>query len=421
MQHTHASWSELMANEPGNLSDLEGPSKTEWDRYVSQSILKAINDSGTTQLLPEADDSITSPPVAVDWSGFPVRIQTCLDGSLRKTLPFLDWQLGSIDSGRPIGHEEYLEWRVVRNGAGKITRIEFTTEIREYWEILAKYHPTRCLRLLGRFAGQGTASFADVYGDDPEQMTPEERETAFRNNMFAIGNTPPKSPYNNGRRSIAFMAKNVNTLNAAIKLASFAAFPYQAVESNGTIRSITGSEAIAYTNQNALDCRNSDPTIVASVIDQAVAGKLVVLDSTPGIYILDVQHEKILLPDRSGSIPRDWFEFQRGSRDGVERSQRLVFEVPPSQGFTISDLIDEEIDEPIAFGGQIARKITVGLYVRVSASGAVSAPPRNINVSDLPSNRCQCDSVKSAYRNYENINQILSPTVITPPTGRAGA
>jgi len=421
MHHTLANCQEVMANEPGNLSDLEGPSKNEWDRYVSKSTLEAINASGTTQFLAEADGSITSPPVAVDWSGFPVRIQTCLDGSLRKTLPFLDWQLGNIDSGRPIGHEEYLEWRVLRNGAGKITRIEFTTEIREYWEILAKYHSTKCLRLLGRFAGEGIASFADVYGGDPEQMTPGERESAFQNNMFAVKDTPPKSPYNNGRRSIAFMAKDVNTLNAAIQLASFAAFPYQAEEPNGTIRSITGSEAIAFTKQNALACRNSDPTIVSSVIDQAVAGKFLVFDSTPGIYILDVQHEKILLPDRSGSIPRDWFEFQRGSRDGVERSQRLVFEVPPSQGFTIGDLIDDEIDEPVAFGGQIAKKITVGLYVRVSAPGAISVPPRNVDVGDLPANRCQCDSIKSAYSNFENINKMLSPTAITPPAGRAGA
>jgi len=214
-----------MANEPGNLSDLEGAGKDEWDRYVSNSTKEAISASGTMQFLAESDDSITSPPVAVDWSGFPVRIQSCLDGSLRKTLPFLDWQLGSIDAGRPIGHEEYLEWRVVRNGTGKITRIEFTTEIREYWEILAKYHPTKCLRLLGRFAGERIADFADVFGSDPEQMTPEERSRNFQINMFALDNTPPKSPYNNGRRSIAIKGKSVNTLKAAIQLASFAAFP----------------------------------------------------------------------------------------------------------------------------------------------------------------------------------------------------
>lgn len=410
-----------MTKEPGNLSDLEGLAKDEWNRYVSDKTKEAINSSGTKQFLPEVDDSITSPPVAVDWSGFPVRIQTCLDGSLRKTLRFLDWQLGNIDAGRPIGHEEYLEWRVVRNGAGKITRMEFTTEIREYWEILAKYHPTKCLRLLGRFAGERIAAFDDVYGGDPEQMTPEERSRAFQSNMFALNDTPPKSPYNNGRRAIAFMGKSVNTLNAAIQLASFAAFPYQAEETNGTIRSITGSEAIAFTNQNALDCRNSDPTIVSSVIDQAVAGKFLVLDNPPGIYVLDVQHEKILLPDRSASIPRDWFEFQRGSRDGVERSQRLVFEVPPSQGFTISDLIDDEINEPIAFGGQIAKKITVGLYVRVSAPGAASVTPKNVSVGDLPANRCACDSVKSAYSNFESIQNLLTPTASTTPVGRLGS
>ncbi|MCC5661384.1 hypothetical protein LC608_31410 [Nostoc sp. XA010] len=398
-----------MVKEPGNLSDLEGLGKDEWDRYVSEQIKEAIEDSKTSQFLPNADGRIISPPVAVDWSGFPIRLQTCLDGSFRKTLRFLDWQLGDVDAGRPIGHEEYLEWRVVRNGAGKIIRMEFTTEVREYWEILAKYHPTKCLRLLGRFAGERIAAFEDVYGLDPEQMTPEERLKSFQDNMFAHRDSAPKSPYNNGRKAIAFMCKGVNTLRAAIQLASFAAFPYQAEEADGTIRSITGSEAIAFTTQNALDCRNSDPTIVSSVIDLAVSGQYLTLDDPPGVYILDVQHEKILLPDRSSSIPSDWFEFQRGSRTEGERSQRLVFEVPPSQGFTISDLVDEEIDDPIAFGGQIAKKILVGLYVRVSSPGAASVTPTTVKVSDLPTNRCACDSIKAAYSNFESIQNFLTP------------
>jgi hypothetical protein len=411
-----------MAKEPGNLSDLEGAGKAEWDKYVLDQIKEAIDSSKTKQFLPEADNRINSPPVAVDWSGFPIRLQTCLDGSFRKTLRFLDWQLGNVDAGRPIGHEEYLEWRVVRNGAGKITRMEFTTEIREYWQILAKYHPTKCLRLLGRFAGERIAAFEDVYGRDPEQMTLEERLESFQGNMFAPNGTAPKSPYNNGRRAIAFMCKAVNTLSAAIQLASFAAFPYQAEETDGTIRSITGSEAIAFTKQNALDCRNSDPTIVSSVIDLAVSGRYLTLDDPPGVYILDVQHEKILLPDRSGSIPHDWFEFQRGSRNEGERSQRLVFEVPPSQGFTISDLIDEEIDDPIAFGGQIAKKILVGLYVRVSAPGAASVTPIPVKVNDLPANRCDCDSIKAAYSNFESIQNFLTPiSTVMPGSGRMGS
>jgi len=51
-----------MANEPGNLSDLEGAGKDEWDRYVSNSTKEAISASGTMQFLAESDDSITSPP-----------------------------------------------------------------------------------------------------------------------------------------------------------------------------------------------------------------------------------------------------------------------------------------------------------------------------------------------------------------------
>jgi len=63
-------------------------------------------------------------PTVVDWIGFPQRPDTCL-GLIRQ--------------------EQYLEWRVVRGGDGKLRTMEFTTETLEYWRTLAVRHPMPAL------------------------------------------------------------------------------------------------------------------------------------------------------------------------------------------------------------------------------------------------------------------------------------
>lgn len=366
-----------MALEPGNLSDLEGPGKAAWDNLVARYVA-TLRQSSSHWVAPD-DAGVNPKPEPIDWSGFPQRAETCL--GLRKTLALLDWRTADGDLGRSVGHEEYLEWRVVHGADGKLRRMEFTTEVQEYWRILAAHHPAKLLQLAGRFAGQASAPWQEVYGSlNPfaTAVTPQQRERAFDRMMLA-GDKPPLSPYNNGTKAICFLSQSVNSLGAAVGLASFAGMPHAKREGGNTVR-MTAAEAIAATQTGlAVDCRSSDPTIVDVLIRFAWAGRRLSLNDPLGLYILGVNTGRFALPNGS-PVPVEWFDFQRGAHGaaapgGVRLSQRLVVEVPEGTGLALGDIIDTSIDEPLRYGGQIARHVRVGLYARLGAEGAVGVRP----------------------------------------------
>lgn len=368
-----------MAKEPGNLSDFRETALNEWSKLIQG----YFPEERSNQLLVEPDDR-TPDVVAVDWGAYPVRIRECLQ-SLPKSYRLLGWSTPQGDIGRADFQEEYFEWRVVRDATGKIRRVEMTTEFPEYWGILAAHHPVETLRLVARFAGEPSVSPRAVYGKvDPfhPDVTPEKRKAGFVETMRTFGGNAPWSPYNNGQKAICFMTQGANTMYALIALVAKAAFPYGAEDSEtGELRRLSGPEAIAGTRQSAQACRNSDPTVVGATIGLAWDGRLFALDDPIGIYISSVQNERLLQPDGS-PVPLEWFDFQRGSRpsgsEGLERSQRLVFEVPPGMGFVVGDLIDSDTDQRIEFGGQIADLVTLVVYLRVSERNAVQTQPEQV-------------------------------------------
>jgi len=400
-----------MILEPGLLNDLSGQGQLEWEDYVKNELADAKQASGSSQLVLPDDPDLLSDIIIVDWKGLPVRIRECLQSS-SKTQELLDW----IQNGQPFGrifgaHEEYLEWRVVKDALDRIVRIEFTSETPEFWRILAKHHPARTLRLLADFAGEtDPAKALDVYGvPDPLTLSIEDREAAFISMMFPSEENPNiRSPYNNGQKSIAFMTVGPNTLHAAVNLAAFAAIPY-VKEVGGDKVALQGREAIRFTRQAAQDCRDSDPTIVGTVVEAATAQRKISLFNPLGLYIADVDNKSILMPDGETPIPQDWFTFQRGSKivnggSTIFLSQRLVFEVPQSSGLTISELIDENTDKPIEFGAQVASRVTVALYALASEKNTTNVPLIEVETDDVPPCREEpaCGRVKSIFETFEN-------------------
>ena len=115
----------------------------------------------------------------VDWPGYPARIGACLGRD--RALELLDWTVaGAGDLGRLRHQEEYVEWRVVREG-DRIRRIEMTTELSADWEILAAQEPARTLELVSSFAGE-EVSWPAVYAENPSDpgSTTATRRAAFR-------------------------------------------------------------------------------------------------------------------------------------------------------------------------------------------------------------------------------------------------
>jgi hypothetical protein len=359
-----------MRAEPGKLSDF-GPNAHEaWDNLHAE---KFAN-NGSQQALAKPDER-TKSNATVDWGAFPVRAEVCL-GSRDQALKLLDWRTDdSGDRGRAAAQEEYLEWRVVRDDNDTIQRVELTSEFREYWETLAAHHPQRTLELIRGFADEDEIDPGEVYdGLDPldDNVTPAKRRNAFIVAMEPDARgRPPRSQYNNGAKAITCMCRDDNTLTALIALVLKAVFPYVADDDG---EPLSGSEAIAATDQSALDCRNSDPTVVGKLIDLAAHGHFVALDDPIGVYIVDVQNERLEMPDGQ-PVPLGWFDRSRGSRandvDKLERSQRVTFELPGDADFGIEQLVDRRTDRKIKHGGQIADLITLGVHARISPPDAV--------------------------------------------------
>lgn len=404
-----------MAKQPGNLTDLNGAGAQEWDGLVASLYEQAISDSGTRHFVTQ-NSSMTQPPATVDWDGIPIRVQTCLK-SRSKAMRLSDWTTGVGDRGRNVCHEEYMEWRTVRDPAGKIVRVEVTTEVQEYWSTLARHNPTKLLALVARFAGEPSVPTQQVYGNvnpNAPGVSPADRQRGFESMMLPAGGNPPRSPYNNGQKAICFLYQGVNTLGAAVFLAAFAGFPHAAAVGNtGQLRPLTGAEAIASTKQSAVDCRNSDPTIVGAVIGQAFNGKELALDDPAGLYITNVEADRLLRPDDQTPVPEEWFNLQRGtpSADGKQRFQRLVFEVPSDLPFVVGDLIDSQTNETIDFGWQVAQLVKVGLYVRIGADVPGSSP---VPVALRPVVRCAEHSGCGLFR--QAFDEMEPPP---PPSGFA--
>ena len=400
-----------MAREPGTLSDFEDAAQEEWDALLARYFER---EPTSPHLLATPDDR-TPADVTVDWGAYPVRIEACL-GSRRNASRLLDWVAPQGQLGRASFQEEYAEWRVVTDAAGAIRRFELTTEFQEYWLTLAAHHPLKVVELVRRFSADEDVSAAALYGGaDPFELSPQQRRDAFEDAMLPRGGRAPWSPYNNGEEAICFMAQNANTLGALIGLVKAAAFPYVAEESN---QALTGSQAIATgaLADAAVACRNSDPTAVGAAVGLAVQGRLFALDDPVGVYIQSVESSALAQPDGS-DVPLEWFQFQRGSRppESKERSQRLVFEVPPEAGITISDLVETETGENVRYGGQIAALVQLGVYVRVSPDGQRPVDPELQPLAVPEIVPCEqhpdCGSIREEFDRFEQLGaNLLSGT-----------
>ncbi|MGI8593630.1 MAG: hypothetical protein ACR2ML_04570 [Solirubrobacteraceae bacterium] len=410
-----------MAGEPGELSDFGQAAGEEWDGLLA----RLLGESESPHLLRHPDQR-TPDLIPVDWGAFPVRVTRCLGGNVGNALRLLDWRTEQGDLGRAYLHEEYLEWRVVRDELGRPRRVEMTTEFAAYWEVLAAHHPATVIELAKRFSGETVVRPEAVFGGlnpfDPS-ATPETRRRAFEDAMLPRGGRAPWSAYNNGRRAICFMSQGANTVRALVKLVAAAAFPYLDGESG---QAISGPQAIASGTQAAQACRNSDPTVVGATIGLAAAGRLFALDDPIGVYIRGVQAEQLLTPDGT-PVPDDWFQRQRGSRprggEGLERSQRLVFEVPAGVGFGLGDLIDASSGQRIEFGGQIANLVQLAVYLRVGPEGAVPVDPiRLASPEVVPCERDpRCEpEVLRRFREFEQLSANLLAATPEAPTDRAG-
>lgn len=396
-----------MPSEPGNLSDLSGPGKAAWDNKVINYVTHYTEKYESKHFRLLADPAWDRTDIAVvDWDAHPLIAKNCLGDA--KSMKFLDWTTPKGDRGR-LWQDEYFEWRTVRDASGKLIRFEGTTEFLEYWLILAAHHPATTLSVIGRFAGETSAKWQDVYGTyNPfsATATPEGREAAFARMMVSINGAIPKSPYNNGQKAITFLSLPVSSMNAAVALFVSAARPFAKADANGQPIPMTRKELLATARVSAIDCRNSDPAMVAVQNELALAGKAMAFNDPVGVYIRGLKSELLSTPDGK-ALSTDWILLQRGSRsdfgDGLERSQRIVVEVPNGAGFVLGDLIRQDTEEPLQYGYQLAELIKLVIYMNTSPKGEVDESPIVLPLKSTAkcSTTENCNALKTLYNEFE--------------------
>ncbi len=393
-----------MVSAPGFVTDLGPTGLAGWTNYIvgilngtagEEGVIASAtlaNNGVVPSVLLDSDPKLLPGVNLVDWPGYPVRAKLAINRSDRELDPFLDWNRARQTVARATCHEEYLEWRTVRQADGKIVRLEFTTETPDYWAKLARYEPRRVLELAARFAGEAVDKIdvrelfgvADPFSVDPNSADGEKLEAVYISQNWARRGAI-RGAYNNGVRAMMHMSKPVNSTNAAVALAVYAAYPHGKRVGSSMV-ALSGPEAIAGTAQAAVNCRNSDPTIVGVTIKNVFSGSKVALMDAIGIYIVSFTTNSLLLDDKP--IPRDWISFQRGTFAnanpvGVDLFQRLVIEAPPGSSKVVGDLMDANGDRVVS-GTQVARLINVGLYLRKTEADAPESSRLIISAPQVP-------------------------------------
>jgi hypothetical protein len=311
---------------PGNIADANADA---W----SATVTTFFEDVATFEHFydpTKVDTPAEAVAAPVVWPAFPAS----LPGPFAERLEMADTERGTQD--------EYCEWAVERDDAGKITRVTFTTEVPEYFEHLFETDQAALLAFYRDFVSP-EVELADLTAEDGSYLP--------RNQW----NDPPR-----GRP--AHLRQGSNTLPAAVTLAAQATVLR---ERNGI--PVTHPQSLVVCSQLGVPLRGSDPQI-ASAINAAVAsGASVTLSDPVGLYIDGLITGGIEAPD--GVDPASFWTIERGS---PTHALRAAFEVPTNHGYVVGDL---KIDgRSIEFGGQLAVRVRVRIDAVVKVG--IEPPPR---------------------------------------------
>jgi len=372
---------------PGGLTELN-EELGRWDARVAE-VTASLKPPPNFTL---ADRTNATELRIPDWPAVPVRARACLGDARADRL--CDAHAPSGETGRMLFEEEYAEWRVLRDEDGP-TRFELTTELGDYWLLLARHHPELLLELVADFAGLPSLELAEVFGaPDLESRDSAEgiRAEAFSRRFLGRSLNDESwqgrpGPFNNGERAITCLSRSDNSLFALLNLVVASAVPLRVRDrEDEELRFPSASEAIPELAAGAAqDCRASDALVVERIVRLATEGRLIRFDDPIGIYVAAVQSHDLLDPG-GDPIPDEWFERTRQGPpvgDGLARYQRLTLEVPRAAGFKLSDVVSRRSGQKIRWGAQVAELVELAVYVRVGDAGSVPAEAKLLPPCDL--------------------------------------
>lgn len=209
---------------------------------------------------------------------------------------------------------EYFEWHVSRNADGKITKVVFSVETPEYFEVMAETEPDRLVELYQELvdpAVQREHLFRDGKYDTMNRWTRTDGIVHF------VSQSPP------------------NSLGAIVGLAQSG----DTEPADNYVRIQAGAE-------HAVD----DYMVIELGALQRKGWSIAVQDPV-GLYIEGWDDTGWTRPD--GSPVGDYWRITRGRPGEV---LRLEYQVPAEEGFVVGDI--RIGGRPVEYGGQLAEHIS---------------------------------------------------------------
>jgi len=323
---------------PGALTDAVSVEQKKlddaWHQKVSDLVSPAASRSRSLYDPTDGEDTPSDPlRHPVRWPAFPATLNAVTNSPERRA--------ELADSSRDR-QDEYCEWSVDRAGPSAedpITRVIFTTELPEYFEVLHETDPQAALALYREYVDENAR---------PEQIAPG--DAYDRNNVLNRQTTGGK---------IMHLRSGPNNLFAAVTLASDAT----------VLRFRDGAQVTS--PQDLVSCgdfgeplRSSDPQIAAAINGLATLGDKITLEDPIGLYIEEIRPEGLELP--AGVTLEDCWKVERGT---AEHALRASFSLPEGAG-TLEDV--RVRGAPVRFGAQLADLVRVRIVALSHSRGSVN-------------------------------------------------
>lgn len=427
---------------PANIQDFHSnPTKQQalrnlWsqnlDGFIQQGMQSnqwnTINTPPTTNYYNPIENNPPSKNVFIEWSAFPGRLhfnypnstqaqlnQMADDGNMPTDISSspCDPSDHSKEAYFPYGprgwQDEYCEWAVTRNGAGKITRIDFTCENPEYWNSLWQIDPSKVLSLYQSILGKPQITLEDL---------------SLSGALDPITNRPlynPLNKWNAGTESTdshggaIHLTSTPNTIQTEIGLAT-AATVLRNNPNGGTLWPSSEFNPLLCDAQYGQKNRNSDPNIGGNVNTFVNSGNVVTLADPPGLYIQMPDFTTYQTPDNTDAA--EFWTIVRGSESlntqgGTELTGNFilhaVFEVPDSKNYTVSDITVG--GQPIDWGSQVAA--TFKMHI-VASAFKDTVPAGHPAVADAPNPLAQPQQLfDAAY--FNAMYPVMVPNPVNHP------
>ncbi|MBS0031371.1 hypothetical protein ACTJJ0_30095 [Chitinophaga sp. 22321] len=432
---------------PANIQDFAAdPAKQKmmnslWsnnlDGFIQQGMLNnawnSTNTPPTTNYFNPIDNNPPSEAAGIQWLAFPGRLEYNFPNATQDQL-YQMADTGSMPgqiSNNPCGtgenvayfpygprgwQDEYCEWAVTRNAAGKITRIDFTCENPEYWNTLWEVDPNKVLALYQSILNKPQITLQDL--SVPGIVNPITNQPVY--NPLNKWNTGPVSSATTG--GAIHLTSTPNTIQTEIGLATTSTIqrfnPPPPPATTNTMWPSAQYNNLICVGQFGQRFRNSDPNIGGTVNNFVTSGFVLTLADPPGLYIQMPDFSSYQTPD--GTDAASFWTIKRGSETLTDQNGKTlpgnfilhaVYEVPADKNYTVSDITIS--GEPIKWGSQVA--FTFKMQIVASAYQG-TAPGGYEPVGDTSPENTFAQPLQLFYQDYfDTLYSINVPNPVNHP------